>query len=276
MANHVRTIDQRLVSGERSIGYSRHLLGLIGGVAALRIPPDPLERSMRREAEHRVRTAEREEWARLADVGTIPDEFAEEFDRQSRRIEELELANEILEEERSRLENDVARLARSFADVQATVEADQRGDAADTTPATLAAALRLVADAFPESLVVLSEAYESAEESRYPRISRAQAALMAIGEVAQGWHDGTLASSFDEAFGSRGFDLRSISQVTQGRFAQEWTRTYEGHRVLLGPHLALGSGGSTDTILRIYWYLDESSKRFVLGHVGRHLRDAST
>ena len=82
--------------------------------------------------------------------------------------------------------------------------------------------------------------------------------------------------SFDTAFRERGFDLRSVGETAIGRWPREYARTYEGQRVMLGPHLALGDGGSTDTIFRVYWYLDEGSRAFVLGHVGRHLEDSST
>ncbi len=42
---------------------------------------------------------------------------------------------------------------------------------------------------------------------------------------------------------------------------------------MLGPHLAWGN--SPDNALRIYLYLDRDNRAFVVGHVGRHLRDTS-
>jgi hypothetical protein len=44
---------------------------------------------------------------------------------------------------------------------------------------------------------------------------------------------------------------------------------------MLGPHLLLGKG-SPDTCLRIYFYIDEELRAFVVGHVGRHLGDTTT
>jgi len=233
---------------------------------------------MRREAEARLRAAEREEWARLAaEAEAIPDAFADEFDRRGRRIEELEFALALAEEERGRLEADNARMARSFADVQAAVSRE-RSEVAEPTiiASSIPEALELVAAEHADALVVLCEAYESAGDTRYPQLDRASAALFAVAQVAQGWHDGTLGMSFDDAFREQGFELRSVGEVTQGRHSREYARQYKGGRVFLGPHLALGDGGSTDTILRIYWHLDEAERRFVIGHVGRHLPDSST
>ena len=272
----VELIDERSRFRDRPAGFSRHLLGLIADVAALRIPPDPLARSLRREAEARIRAAEREEWTRLADGQQTIEAFIEDFDRQTKRIEDLELANELLELEKAHLEDDVARLTRNFADVRAAV-AQERGDAGMVSaPATIREALEDAAVAHADALVVLQEAYVSASETRYPQVDRAAAALRAIGDVAQRWHDNVLGMNFDSAFAEQGFALRTVSAVTQGRHHKDYSRTYEGRRVMLGPHLALGDGGSTDTIFRAYWYLDETNRQFVLGQVGRHLDDSTT
>lgn len=274
----VELIDQRVTRGGRRFGFAQHLLGLIGDVAALRIPPDPVVRAYRRSADARIRAAEREEWAnRIAEqASSVPDEFAEEFDRMTSRIEELELELAIAEEERGQLEADKARMARSFADIHAAVDRE-RAEASDLTltPSTIPEALALLASQHPHAVVVLPDAYGSAEATRYPQIERAAAALRAIGEVAEAWHNDTLGRSFDEAFQEQGFELRTVSPVTRGRYPSYYAKSYRGERVPLGPHLALGSGGSTDTIFRVYWYLDETVRCFVIGHVGRHLPDTT-
>ena len=62
-----RTVDlinhRRRDGGDRSVGFGRHLLSLIGDVASLRISPDPLAASLRREMEASRRAAERAEWS---------------------------------------------------------------------------------------------------------------------------------------------------------------------------------------------------------------------
>lgn len=283
----VESIDQRATHRDRPVGFSRHLLALLGNVSALRTQPDPLLRALRRETDARIREAERNELARITEVAreAIPDEFAVDFDRQSDlirtqadRIAELEFQNEVLDDEKDVLNREIARLTRSFSDYQAAI-AQERGDLgedAEIEPSSIAEGLERVATAHPDALVVLPEAYESASETRYRHIVRAIAALRAIGEVAEGWHTNQLGMSFDAAFNERGFDMRPVGEATQGRHPNEYGRTFEGRRVLLGPHVAIGDGGSTDTIFRAYWYLDEAERRFVLGHVGRHLDDSTT
>lgn len=183
----------------------------------------------------------------------------------------------ISEEERTRLEGDNARLAFNMGTIRAAV-ASERGDSevAVAPPASIVEALERLSAEHPDAVVILPDAYDSARETRYPHIDRATEALLAVGRVAQGWHDGTLGTSFDNAFTERGFDLRRVSEITQGRHPGEYGRTYGGRRVMVGPHVALGDGGSTDTIFRAYWYLDEAERKFVIGHVGRHLEDSTT
>jgi hypothetical protein len=273
----VDLIDRRGAADGRVNGFARHLLTLIGDVAALRIPPDPVARDLRRQAEARQSAAERAEWNRLIAEQAIPDIFAEEFDRQTHRIEELELELAIADEDRARLEGDLARMARNMGMVRAAVAAERGDDdAVALAPTSITEALDRLAADHPDSVVVLDQAFESARETRYRHVDRAGEAMRAIGVVAQGWHDDTLGTSFDNAFAERGFDLRATSPVTQGRHQNEYSRTYKGHRIMVGPHLALGDGGSTDTIFRAYWYLDEETRQFVVGHVGRHLDDSTT
>ncbi len=169
-----RTVDLidglTLVQG-RPIGFSRRLLGLIGDVAALRIGPDPRVRMLRRETEKRRRASERDELVRrVAAQVTIPDVFADEFDRQARLITELKFKNELLEEENERLERDVERLVRSFADVQAAV-AEERGDSDETAipPRTIREALERLAGSCTDAVIVLPDAYESADATATAR-----------------------------------------------------------------------------------------------------------
>jgi hypothetical protein len=226
----VDLIERRAIEQGARDGFARHLLGLIGDVAALRIPPDPLVRSLRREAEAAARAAERTGWEqRAAEQGALADEFAADFDRQAKRIEELEFEVEVADERIAELEAEKSRILRGFADVQLAV-ARERGDEPEpaVTPTSIREALELVASEHPEALVVLEPALESAAETRYPQLDRAGAALKALGKVAQGWHDGSLGMGFEEAFREHGFELRSVSPVTQGRYPRDYGRTYRG------------------------------------------------
>jgi len=277
LARTVEMLDVRASFRDRPVGFSRHLLGLVADVAALRISPDPLVRTLMRESEARVQAEERIKWDRLAADASLSNEFAQEFDKQAARIRELETAKEELERELDELERERDQLVANFAIHQVAVDRERQVEEEfEVPPVTIREAVERVAATYPDSIVVLDEAVESACETRYPHMRRAYDAILAVGRVAQGWHENSLGMDFDTAFDEAGYTLRTVSSITQHRHAKDYGRTYDSQRILLGPHLALGDGGSTDTIFRVYWYLDEKERRFVVGHVGRHLPDSST
>lgn len=37
------------------------------------------------------------------------------------------------------------------------------------------------------------------------------------------------------------------------------------------PHLKVDQGTTPNQCLRVYWYIDEEERIFVVGHIGRHL-----
>ena len=99
---------------------------------------------------------------------------------------------------------------------------------------------------------------------------------MAMEEVAAAWREGALSSSFYEAFAERGFAFATqVSPTALGKYRQDYERTYEGNKVLLGPHIRLGAG-SAEACCRIYFHLDEVKRHFVVGHVGNHLSDSTS
>jgi hypothetical protein len=62
--------------------------------------------------------------------------------------------------------------------------------------------------------------------------------------------------------------------TSRGKWSEEYETTFNGHRVSIEPHLALGKGGP-DTCLRIHLNVDEDRERFVIAHVGRHKTNTS-
>lgn len=61
-----------------------------------------------------------------------------------------------------------------------------------------------------------------------------------------------------------------MSPTSPAKWPHEYERRYDGRRITLGPHLALGEG-SSEACCRIYFHLDEERRCFVVGHVGNHL-----
>jgi hypothetical protein len=65
-----------------------------------------------------------------------------------------------------------------------------------------------------------------------------------------------------------------ISDTAKQHYRDDYEITIDRNgipiNVLMGPHLDLSSSH------RIYWFHDKEAKRFIIGHIGHHLRDAST
>lgn len=138
-------------------------------------------------------------------------------------------------------------------------------------------AVEVVARDYQDVLVFLPEALESADDCTYPNVQKLLAALRTIGDVARIWRDGTLRAGFSGAFADVGIDYSSdVSDVTVGQAGHEYLRSYQGHEIPLGPHVKLGKGTSAARIARVYWWIDEESHQFVVGQVGRHLKDGTT
>ena len=153
------------------------------------------------------------------------------------------------------------------------IDVDAAGDLdAGAAPATVAEAVEWAA-ARADHLVFLDDAVASARRAAYRQVGRLWLALTAMDEVAGAWQRGELGAGFLPAFAERGFDFSpAISSTVIGRYPHEYERTYEGERIVLGPHLRLGRG-SPEACCRIYFYVDQAKKAFVIGHVGNHLSD---
>jgi hypothetical protein len=100
--------------------------------------------------------------------------------------------------------------------------------------------------------------------------------LVAIRDVARRCRvdqgDGRTPADY---FRERGLQLKNdISDTARQQFRADYELDIERNgtveRVLMGPHTDLSPRH------RVYWYHDKEAARFVIGHIGDHLRDAST
>ncbi len=133
-----------------------------------------------------------------------------------------------------------------------------------------------------DSLLFLPDAIESAKKhSRSyngdyaPVLER----LMRITKVAHRYH---LGESDGDARGHRAmFEMvgesdykANISDTARELYRRDYEKTYvvdgRSETIVLGPHLTYGSGNPASSV-SIYWYVDTTRRRFVIGHVGRHL-----
>lgn len=133
-----------------------------------------------------------------------------------------------------------------------------------------------VQEQFADDLVFLDQAYESAADyESYQLPQKAYHALRVLGEVCHQFRQHPLgnkdiAAAIRERLGSKSF-ASDVSEAAKNRFSSDYERTYNNETVQLGPHISLGRGNAAN-VLRIYFYIAEDLK-FVVGHVGHHLRD---
>lgn len=126
-----------------------------------------------------------------------------------------------------------------------------------------------------KSLVFLDEALSSAADSNFPRPAEVLRLLEVANTVVEDWKAGRTRGGFEQAFVARGLSCyrSGIGELASAKYGKDYERLYEGKRIELGPHLAIGTTPLTG--LRIYWWVDEARKVFVIGHIGVKLPDKS-
>jgi hypothetical protein len=147
---------------------------------------------------------------------------------------------------------------RAFHDVRSAVDA----------------ALKEVGD----GVVILDAARQSAYAlTNYRSPERMYKAVVAVIRGAELYFTNELGQSVSDYFGSLGLRYRKHNPVARSRrFRSHYTISYNGVEVTMEPHLVVDTGVTRDQCLRIYWYVDEDTRRWVIGHIGAHLPDGTT
>ena len=265
-------IDELESSGR---SFIEQLTRLVSSVAVLRVPGDPLARRLLTLADHQRREEMEELRLRIA---AAPDEFTSDlwadYERVldtnkdlARRIEELEGA-------KAAIQQNFAAMARELS-ISGELGDSDTADAYEVL--TLLDAVDAAAKEFADELVFLPPARESADGWTYPNVPKLHLALRTIGAIVRRWRLNDLPAGFAGAFKEAGLDYApGVSTLTVGQTGSEYVRTHNGTRIILGPHVKLGKGTSAGNLARIYWWVDEDTRQFVIGHVGRHLEDGTT
>ncbi len=130
-----------------------------------------------------------------------------------------------------------------------------------------------------DAIVFLPEAHESAGASPYAgNLAGPAKMLRNLCTVATRYHTGDLrdGEDFKRAFHQAG-EARYASDsspTTLGKYRIKYERTYvtngRAQTILLRPHMSFGSGRAHSSV-KIYWYVDETNRRFVVGQIGEHL-----
>jgi hypothetical protein len=144
----------------------------------------------------------------------------------------------------------------------------------DAPPETVAAAVRRAASG-AHHLVFTDAAYESAADSPYRRPGDVLDTLTRLDELAGLYADPDgFGRSLGQAAEQLGLTWRqSVSELARSRNRHAYTVTYDGERLELGPHVALGSGSGAGFIARIYLHVADGSgdvpRGLYVGHVAR-------
>ncbi|MFN8179056.1 MAG: hypothetical protein U0167_14085 [bacterium] len=144
-------------------------------------------------------------------------------------------------------------------------------------PHSVLEAVETAAALLEADLEFLPSAHESAAASPYARPAEILAALRAMSDVAAAKRAGPLGKTLAEAFREKGLDYRrGISKGTPKRLRQQFTFRSQRGEETCEEHLCLGAAYDPAECARIYFTTEGPDGRFVIGHVGRHLKVMST
>src|SRR4051794_31971862 len=201
---------------------------------------------------------------------------AGELDALTERIIELEARAEHLAEENERLRRALGQVRAAMGDEEEPGEdAPVAGE-----PTSVLEAVQLAADRVTH-LVLLPDAFDSAEDSPFRRPQLVLDALLKLDELAQLYSQ---PEGVGESIGTiaRQLGLDWIPDTTDwgGPRGRHYEVRWNGKKFRLGPHVRLGTGSGAGSTARIYGFFfdgdDEQGRTFVVGHVGRHLPDSTT
>ncbi len=203
-------------------------------------------------------------------------QLAEMYSQQSIGMSaEIEQLREELEEARNKI--GALQYALSQRDGDSPYAESSEGLA--FPPTSVADAVEQAQALFPDDLLVLPTALESAEESPYRNPQEVADTLAALARLSLQMKSGSLGQSLKDALAEGGIEYRSgIAKSTAKKLRQQYVFVDGDNEHVCEEHLCVG-GGSYDPAecLRIYVNTKERpSGRIVIGHVGRHLDGRST
>ncbi len=272
--------------------FTGQVFEMLGRVSAIALGAPEIERRLvledqrrrQRDASERMRRladqlAERTRDVETAKASAIDERWFADYEETLEDAETVANERDALQFKVEELQDELTAVRQAFADVQrasggsasnSAVSATDEGPCSSITEAVERAETQC------PNLVFLPEAYRSAEESQYPDPDRVLQDLVTLNTIVAEWQTGGLAGGFKETMARHGISgyRDGISQVAATKYETDYRRTYLDQQVLLGPHIAHGTGAPR-SIMRLYWYVDNENKTLVVGHVGRKLRDDS-
>lgn len=173
-------------------------------------------------------------------------------------------------EENQTLRDKLRRQTSTVNATVATVEPDDIYAVFDQQP-TLEASLRIVASVFPDRIVILDEAYESARDSfSFKYRKKAFSLLWAL--VTDYWQaltDGRGDVIARESFGAAYAAKEASKLSVAGR--RRRTFSYDGTAYPMEKHLKIGVADNKTETLRVHFEWVADKRLIVVGHCGAHL-----
>jgi hypothetical protein len=197
--------------------------------------------------------------------------------------DELHAQLERLVAERERDRSTIAELGTLLArfDVDAVAEAPDDAPAVEAPPATVLEAVERASNE-SEHLRFAPRAFETAGESPFRRPGLVLRTLRQLEQLAALYAQGDMGMSLSQAAQRVGITQwrSNVSELARTRYTKDYTFTFEGHELLVGPHIGLGSGSGAAFIARIYLHVadesDDIGRGITVAVVGRHLPDTTT
>jgi hypothetical protein len=195
--------------------------------------------------------------------------------------DELHTRLEELAAERERDRRTIAELGRLLAAADTETEGAPAEQAAEEPPATVLEAVERAA-AQAEHLRFAPRAFDTAADSPFRRPGLVLKTLRQLDELATRFAAGDMGMSLSQAAASIGITQykQGVSELARTRYEKDYTFTYEGHDLLVGPHVGLGSGSGAAFVARIYLHVEDGREGLARGItvavVGRHLPDTTT
>jgi hypothetical protein len=205
--------------------------------------------------------------------------LADELEAVRAHRDELLRAAEELREQAEQDARAIARLSAALAEAGAGTPAQQAAE--EEPPATVLEAVERAAGE-AHALRFTPDARESAADSPYRRPADILETLRRLDRLAELYADPAgFGTSLAVAAQDLGLTWRqNVSDIARSRNPHAYTATVDGHRVDLGPHVAIGSGSGAGFVARIYLHVADGSgdvpRGIYVGHVGRHLPDTTT
>lgn len=195
--------------------------------------------------------------------------------------DELHERVERLRAEREQDRRTIAELTRLVSTLDASAGAEVEEVAVEEPPVTVLEAVeRAARDA--QHLRFAPKAFETAAESPFRRPGLVLKTLRSLDDLAGRFAQGDMGKSLVQAAADHGITQwkHDVAETTRKRYEDDYSFSFDGKRLWVGPHIGLGSGSGAGFVARIYLHVsdggEEVPRGITVAVVGRHLPDTTT